>query len=130
MGKLSDVIETDRGYGFVAVRFGRKDGLRLELQVSWDRTIFGVGLSIWPVFSRVSLGLGFLTLFVMLCRPYHPAAAIVSGTPETEEEEARREEEERCCLLMEEIEYALSDMSPAELERVAAIIAAERGETP
>lgn len=130
MGNLRNLIETERGHGFVAVRFGREDGRRIKLSAAWQTSDFSVGLGVWPTLNHASLSLGFLTFFVMLYRPYRPTTAIVAGEPETEEARAQREERERCCLLIEEIECAISDMSVAELERIAAIIEAEREEEP
>lgn len=126
MGNLRNLIETERGHGFVSVRFGRKDGPYPELVVTWWTGYLDVGLGIWPNLGQASLSLGLLSITFTLYRPYCPMPAIIAGAPETEEARARREERERCCLLMQAIEYAISDMSVAELERIVAIIEAER----
>jgi hypothetical protein len=130
MGNLRNLIETERGHGFVAVRFGREDGPYPELVVTWWTGHLDVGFGIWPNLGQASLSLGLLSITFTLYRPYRPTATIVAGEPETEEARARREERERCCLLMEEIELAMGDMSVAELERIAAIIEAAREEEP
>ena len=130
MNNLRDVIETEWGHGFAAVRFGRKEGPYPELVVTWWTGCLDIGFGIWPNLGQASLSLGLLSITFTLYRPYCPMPAIVAGEPETEEARARREERERCCLLMEEIEYAMGDMSVAELERIAAIIEAAREEEP
>lgn len=119
---MSDVIKTEWGHGTAAVRFGREDGLCLEFSAVWNASVFDIGFGVWPVLHHVSLGLGFLTLFVMLYRPYRQTAHDGSAVPPCRRTEEEAREDERWNDLVAEINGGIYDLSTAALERIAAII--------
>jgi hypothetical protein len=127
MAKLTDMIDASwaRDTGLTAeVTVGRENGHRVRLGVAADWDFFDLGITYWGYGTCLTVGLGFVRVYIDYMHPYHPYVP-EDTTPLPKETEVERLERERCAALREDICDGVYDLSLAALERIVAIIAAE-----